>query len=99
MYSPYHINIQYLIHYNDRMNINCKDLFNLISNSKIFITRKDLTNLFTKENIPFTKENIESIIIGLSYNNRHFYSNNDINIVEGIYYKSFENIFNIEKKY
>ena len=90
--------IKYLIHYNDRMNINCKDLFNLISNNKIFITRKDLTNLFTKENIPFTKEDIESIIIGLSYNNRHFYSNNDINIVEGIYYKSFENIFNIEKK-
>ena len=90
--------IKYLIHYKDRMNINCKDLFNLISNNKIFITRKDLTNLFTKENIPFTKEDIESIIIGLSYNNRHFYSNNDINIVEGIYYKSFENIFNIEKK-
>ena len=90
--------IKYLIHYNDRMNINCKDLFNLISNNKIFITRKDLTNLFTKENIPFTKEDIESIIMGLSYNNRHFYSNNDINIVEGIYYKSFENIFNIEKK-
>ena len=90
--------IKYLIHYNDRMNINIKDLFNLISNNKIFITRKDLTNLFTKENIPFTKEDIESIIIGLSYNNRHFYSNNDINIVEGIYYKSFENIFNIEKK-
>ena len=90
--------IKYLIHYNDRMNINIKDLFNLISNNKIFITRKDLTNLFTKENIPFTKEDIESIIMGLSYNNRHFYSNNDINIVEGIYYKSFENIFNIEKK-
>ena len=81
--------IKYLIHYNDRMNINCKDLFNLISNNKIFITRKDLTNLFTKENIPFTKEDIESIIIGLSYNNRHFYSNNDINIVEGIYLKIF----------
>ena len=90
--------IKYLIHYNDRMNINCKDLFNLISNNKIFITRKDIINLFTKENIPFTKEDIESIIVGLSYNNRHFYSNNGIDIEEGIYYKSFENIFNIEKK-
>ena len=90
--------IKYLIHYNDRMNINYKDLFKLISNNNIFITRKDLINLFTKENIHFTKEDINSIIIGLSYNNRHFYSNNDINIAEGIYYKSFENIFNIEKK-
>ena len=36
----------------------------------------------------------------LSYINRHFYSNKNIiqNIEEGIYYKSFENIFNFPKK-
>ena len=41
--------IKYLIHYNDKMNINYKDLFNLISNNKIFITRKDIINLFIKK--------------------------------------------------
>ena len=93
------INInKYLIHYNDKINIDCEDLFKRVSNNKIFITKQDIINLFTHENIFFTTEDINAIIIALSYNNKHFYSNNSANIEEGIYYKSFENIFNIDKK-
>ena len=90
--------IKYIMHYNDITSINSKDLFKQLSNNKIFITKDDIISLFKSENIYFTKEDINSIIIGLSYNNRHFYSNNNANIEEGIYYKSFENIFNIPKK-
>ena len=90
--------IKYLIHYNDKINIDCEDLFKRVSNNKIFITKQDIINLFTHEKIFFTTEDIDAIIIALSYNNKHFYSNNSANIEEGIYYKSFENIFNIDKK-
>ena len=90
--------IKYLIHYNDKININCEKLFKIVSHNKIFITKQDIINLFTHENIFFTTEDINAIIIALSYNNKHFYSNNSANIEEGIYYKSFENIFNIDKK-
>ena len=34
--------IKYIIHYNDKININSNDLFNLLSNNKNFITKKDL---------------------------------------------------------
>ena len=91
--------IKYIIHYNDKININSKDLFNLLSNNKNFITKKDLITLFNNENIYFTNEDINSIITCLSYNNKNYFINsNDSNIEEGIYYKSFENIFNIPKK-
>ena len=90
--------VKYIFHFNDKINIDYKSLFKIVSNNKIFITKQDLINLFKQENIYITKEDINSIITGLSYNNRHFYSNNDANIEEGIYYKSFENIFNIKKK-
>ena len=92
--------IKYLIHYNDKINLDCKELFKIISKEKIFITKRDIINLFTKKNIFFTKEDINSIMTSLSYINRHFYSNKNINttIEEGIYYKSFENIFNIPKR-
>jgi hypothetical protein len=45
----------------------------------------------------FTDEDINSIIISLSFNNNHYFSNKNIN-AEGIYFKSFENIFTIKKK-
>ena len=91
--------IKYIIHYNDKININSNDLFNLLSNNKNFITKKDLITLFNNENIYFTNEDINSIITCLSYNNKNYFINsNDSNIEEGIYYKSFENIFNIPKK-
>ena len=91
--------VKYLFHYNDKVKIDCKNLFKIISKEKIFITKRDLINLFNKESIYFTEEDINSIIASLSYINRHFYSNKKIsNIEEGIYYKSFENIFNIQKK-
>ena len=90
--------VKYLIHYNDIMKIDCLELFNIISNNNIFITKKDIINLFNKENIFYTKEDINSIMTSLSFNNKHFYSNKNTNIEEGIYYKSFENIFNIPKK-
>ena len=92
--------IKYLIHFNDKINLDCKNLFKIISKEKIFITKRDLINLFKKENIFITEEDINSIITSLSYINRQFYSNKNIikNIEEGIYYKSFENIFNIPKK-
>lgn len=90
--------VKYLIHYNDIMKIDCLELFNIISNNNIFITKKDIINLFNKENIFYTKEDINSIMTSLSFNNKHFYSNKNANIEEGIYYKSFENIFNIPKK-
>ena len=91
--------IKYIIHYNDKININSKGLFNLLSNNKNFITKKDLITLFNNENIYFTNEDINSIITCLSYNNKNYFINsNDSNIEEGIYYKSFENIFNIPKK-
>ena len=91
--------VKYLFHYNDKVKIDCKNLFKIISKEKIFITKGDLINLFNKESIYFTEEDINSIIASLSYINRHFYSNKKIsNIEEGIYYKSFENIFNIQKK-
>ena len=91
--------VKYLFHYNDKVKIDCKNLFKIISKEKIFITKRDLINLFNKESIYFTEEDINSILASLSYINRHFYSNKKIsNIEEGIYYKSFENIFNIQKK-
>ena len=91
--------VKYLFHYNDKVKIDCKNLFKIISKKKIFITKRDLINLFNKESIYFTEEDINSIMVSLSYINRHFYSNKKIsNIEEGIYYKSFENIFNIQKK-
>ena len=91
--------VKYLFHYNDKVKIDCKNLFKIISKEKIFITKRDLINLFNKESIYFTEEDINSIMASLSYINRHFYSNKKIsNIEEGIYYKSFENIFNIQKK-
>ena len=91
--------VKYLFHYNDKVKIDCKNLFKIISKEKIFITKGDLINLFNKESIYFTEEDINSIMASLSYINRHFYSNKKIsNIEEGIYYKSFENIFNIQKK-
>ena len=91
--------VKYLFHYNDKVKIDCKNLFKIISKEKIFITKGDLINLFNKESIYFTEEDINSIMVSLSYINRHFYSNKKIsNIEEGIYYKSFENIFNIQKK-
>ena len=91
--------VKYLFHYNDKVKIDCKNLFKIISKEKIFITKGDLINLFNKESIYFTEEDINSILASLSYINRHFYSNKKIsNIEEGIYYKSFENIFNIQKK-
>ena len=91
--------VKYLFHYNDKVKIDCKNLFKIICKEKIFITKRDLINLFNKESIYFTEEDINSIIASLSYINRHFYSNKKIsNIEEGIYYKSFENIFNIQKK-
>ena len=90
--------VKYLIHYNDIMKIDCLELFNIISNNNIFITKIDLINLFNRENIFFTKEDLNSIITSLSFNNKHFYSNKNTNIEEGIYYQSFENIFNIPKK-
>ena len=91
--------VKYLFHYNDKVKIDCKNLFKIISKEKIFITKRDLINLFNKESIYFTEEDINSIMVSLSYINRHFYSNKKIyNIEEGIYYKSFENIFNIQKK-
>ena len=91
--------VKYLFHYNDKVKIDCKNLFKIISKEKIFITKGDLINLFNKESIYFTEEDINSIMASLSYINRHFYSNKKIsNIEEGIYYKSFENIFNIKKK-
>ena len=91
--------VKYLFHYNDKVKIDCKNLFKIISKEKIFITKGDLINLLNKESIYFTEEDINSIMASLSYINRHFYSNKKIsNIEEGIYYKSFENIFNIQKK-
>ena len=90
--------IKYLLHYNDKINIDYKNLFNKVSNNKIFITKHDLINLFTNENIYFKKEDIDLIITNFSYNNKNFYSSKNTNIIEGIYYKSFENIFNIPKK-
>ena len=90
--------VKYLIHYNDIMKIDCLELFNIISNNNIFLTKKDLINLFNKENIFYTKEDINSIMTSLSFNNKFFYSNKNANIEEGIYYQSFENIFNIPKK-
>ena len=91
--------VKNLFHYNDKVKIDCKNLFKIISKEKIFITKRDLINLFNKESIYFTEEDINSIMASLSYINRHFYSNKKIsNIEEGIYYKSFENIFNIQKK-
>ena len=91
--------VKYLFHCNDKVKIDCKNLFKIISKEKIFITKRDLINLFNKESIYFTEEDINSIMASLSYINRHFYSNKKIsNIEEGIYYKSFENIFNIQKK-
>ena len=90
--------IKYLLHYNDKINIDYKNLFKIVSNNKIFITKQDLINLFTNENIHFTKEDIDSIITSFSFINKNFYTNNNSNIIEGIYYKSFEHIFNIPKK-
>ena len=71
----------------------------IISDNKSFITKHDLINTFDiyYKNLNFTDEDINSIIISLSFNNKHYFSNKNIN-AEGIYFKSFENIFTIKKK-
>ena len=91
--------IKYIFHCNDKIIMNYNDIFKIISDNKSFITKHDLINTFDiyYKNLNFTDEDINSIIISLSFNNKHYFSNKNIN-AEGIYFKSFENIFTIKKK-
>ena len=74
------------------------EIFKIISNNKKIITKQDLINFFNFYNIYYTEEDINSIIASLSLN-RYYNNNKKENIIEGIPYETFINIFNVKNNF